>query len=268
MALGAWLHALAPSGVYRLRATVTDARGHSATAMSGDWTLIGNNARILPARSAPPFVEVVDVAGRRRESFVRGEAITIRATLPGQRAAEIALHGPDGVELARTRQPLSASGELSFSIPVPRLARSGAHGLDVIADDGTRLSETIMISSPPFAPAGKLVVDGLALRGGEDLRAPRAGLLERGELVSAEARVGGGRVAVTGKLKLHTTGGELVDQVELGRAEIAHPGPDGRVYIQGQWRVPAAIAPGRYQLQVAVMEGDDVSLRYREVLIR
>jgi hypothetical protein len=268
MALRARLQTLAPSGVYRLRATVTDARDRSAAIMSEDWTLIGDDATTLPATSAPPLVEVVDVAGRRRESFVRGEAITIRATLPGQRAAEIALHGPDGVELARTRQPLSAAGELSVSIPVPRLARSGAHGLGVTADDGTELWQTIMIAGPPFAPAGKLVVDDLALYGGEDLRAPRAGVLERGELLSAEARVGGGRVAVTGKLGLHTIAGEVVDQVDLGRAEIAHPGPGGRVYIQGQWRVPPAIAPGRYQLQVTVLEGNDVSVRYREVLIR
>lgn len=268
MAFEARLHKAAPSGVYQLKVTITDSRGQTSMGMSRDFTLVGSDALTWPRKVEPPFVEILDAAGRRRRSFVRGERVVIHGRMPGAGQAGIELLGPDGALLARTTQPLSHTGELAFAVDVPRLATAGTHTVRVTSE-GTKeaLAEPLEVAGLPFPPAHRLVVDDLALYGGKDLRAPRAGLLERGETLLVETRVGGGRRRVSTRVRLATITGKVVADADLGHAEIARPTPGGRVYIQGTWQVPAQLAPGRYQLLIEALEGDDVSARYREVLV-
>lgn len=266
LALAAPLDMRATSGVYRLRATVTDARGQSATAESGDFTLIGSDAETAPAPAPPPFIEVTDVAGRRRRSFVRGERVTVHAELPGESSARLTLRDPRGVVLATSEQRLT-SGGLRLPIDIPRLAQDGAHEVHVRGTRGTETRAALVVTGMPFAPATELVIDGMSLYGGKDQRARRAGLLTRGEPLTVEIRVGGVRVAASATLRIYTPAGALLSETALGRAELAHPEPRGRVYIQGAWRVPPDITPGRYQLQAEAIENDHVTIRYREVLV-
>jgi hypothetical protein len=169
--------------------------------------------------------------------------------------------------LAESNQPVSPAGELSMPIDIPRLAQVGPHGCAIAADSGARLTAPIDIAGLAFAPAERLLVDALALYGGADKRAPRAGLLQRGEELAVEARVGGGRARVTGTIRLFTIAGEAVSESKLGPADVTQPSPQARVFLQGTWRVPPDIAVGRYQLKVEVTEEDDVSERTREILV-
>ncbi len=267
MALRGQLHARAPSGVYQLRVTVSDAAGHQATRNSRDWRLYGDDADTRPLLDSPPYAMVVDVANRRRKTFVRGENITIRAHLPGQKKATVSLHGPDGALLARTERQLSEAGELAMATAIPRLARVGKHLVKVAGED-IELSETIEVSGLPFAPTAQLLVDFMAFYGGDDLRARRGARFRRGEDIVVEARVGGGKAEVTLTLRLRSTkGGRVLSTAEIGRAKVARPSPGARIFVKGTWRVPDATAPGRYHLQVEATEGEHVSARYREILV-
>lgn len=266
------------SGVYQLRATVTDSGGRTATAVSGDVRIIGDDAPVLSPPGQARFVEVVDVAGRRRRSFVRGEPVTIRVALPGARDALIRLLDPSGRGLAETRLPVDAAGAVRFPLTVPRLAQLGAHQILVrgvaSAEPGAATepaslatSGVLQVEGRAWAPAGKLQIDAMAVYGGRDGRAPRAVVLRRGESLTLEARIAGGQKRVSLSVRLSGRAGVVSDE-HLGETLIARPSAMTRVYARGTFTVPEKIAIGRYQLQLQAEEGGLVSMRSREVVIR
>lgn len=309
IALQALLDARAPSGIYRVRATVYDRYQAQATAVSEDIPIIGSDAPVRPASSTEPFVEVLDLARRRRRAFVRGERVAIHARLPGAGAmAELAIvHAGPGTEsgtgpvtnaesgfayarlggavlLHATGRPVSADGDLLVPLDIPRLARPGDYHVWVAAardthaagtrtpSAGTRAiiaTGTLRVAGAPFPPVERLTVDDLSIHGGADGRSRRTGRLQRGERLQIEARVGGARAQVTGVVRLRAPNGGLVAESPMGQGpiEITAPAPDARVLLAGTWTVPVSIPPGRYQLQVEIMEGDHVSARYRDVLV-
>lgn len=269
LALQSGLAARAPSGTYRLSATIDDARGRTAQAITRDWQLIGDDAPSLPAQApstAPAHVVIHDVAGRRRKGFVRGEAVTARALLPGARTAEVAIIDPGGAKLAQGAQRISPAGIMIMPFPIPRLARPGSYGIAIRTDNGLQVLEIMEVIGTPATPAERLVVDAMAIYGGADRRALRSGYFRRGESIDVEMRVGGGKVQVTGIMRLHGPRG-IAGQHSLGRADIADPAPDARIFIRGSWQIPAATRPGRYRLEVEASEGEHVSSRSREILV-
>lgn len=256
------------SGVYQLRATVTDSAGREATATSGDMQLIGNDADVLPDADQGPHIAIFDVAGRRRRTFVRGEAVTIQIRLPGAREALIKLIDPTGAPMAETSLPMTGDGVVQFPVAIPRLAQIGAHIVAARSRAGSLdATGTLEVTGRPWAPAGKLVIDAMAVYGGRDGRAPRAVILRRGEALEIEARIGGGRQRVELSVRLSGHLG-VVSEKDLGHATIERPSPMRRVFARGSWTVPTGIPVGRYQLQLQAAEGKLVSMRAREVVIR
>lgn len=256
------------TGVYQVSATVTDATGREATTNSGDVSIIGDDAQVLPAPTRAPYVEVLDAAGRRRRSFVRGEPVAIRVKLPGADQALIALRDPSGILLAETTLPTTASGEVIFPLSVPRLAQLGAH--EIIAQGQPRQGRAtgaLEVQGRSWAPIVQLQIDAMAIYGGRDGQAPRAVILRRGEALVLEARIGGGqqRVGLSVRLSGHVG---VVSEADLGQTPVARPSAMTRIYARGPWTVPEKIPVGRYQMQLQATEGDRVSVRSREVIIR
>lgn len=274
------------SGVYRLRAHMTDADGNQTVRHSAEWRLIGNDAALLPAPTGSTFVQFLDVAGRRRSAFVRGERVMVHVRVPSTSASastpvsDVAMEfrDPDGEMLANTRIPLpppersttgdhAAARDLRFPLDVPRLARAGIHTLRFSVGDDPPLIGSLSIAGTPWVKATALVVEAMTIYGGTDRREIRTGRLRMGETLTLEARVGGAlkRVALSVRLSGHLG---VADNRSLGEATIARPHPSHRVFVEGTWQVPTALIPGRYQLQIQAIEEDNVSVRTREVIIQ
>lgn len=255
----------AASGSYRLEVEVADRTGARAHAAPQSFSVIGAGAALLPAPEAVPFVDITDAGGRRRASFIRGEELSLHAQLaqPAPTKATVRVRDPAG-ELVGERNdlPVDADGNLSLSFPVPRLARAGTYEVEVTADSAPPLRGRLAVDGPAFPPATRLVVDDLHIRGGADGRSLRRGRLRRGETVLIEARVGGARNAPVAILRLPDG-----SETEISSASVASPAPDKRIFLRGQWRVPGTMPAGRSRLELEVTDGDDVSTRYRDVLI-
>lgn len=304
IALQAILDARAPSGIYRVRATVRDQHEARATSTSEDITIIGSDAPVRPVPVTEPFVEILDLAQRRRRAFVRGERVAIHARLPGAGATadlvivqagldvgpapaearteslESTNTGLGGTVLLRaTGRPLSAGGDLLVALDIPRLARPGDYQVLVAASRardthaaGTRqivAMGMLRVAGTAFAPVRRLTLDALSIHAGADGRSPRTGRLQRGERLHIEVRVGGARAQITGMVRLRAQDGRMVAESPIGQGpiEITTPAPDARVFLAGTWTIPVTITPGRYQLQAEVVEGEHVSARYRDILV-
>ncbi len=255
----------APSGSYRLEVEVADRTGVRAKAAPQSFAVIGAGAPLQPAPEEAPFIDITDAGGRRRASFVRGEELDVRARLarPGPARATVRVRDPEG-ELVGEREnlPVDADGNLSLRFPVPRLARAGSYEVEVTAARTAPLRASLAVDGPPFPPASHLVVDDLHIWGGRDGRSPRRGRLRRGESVVIEARVGGARNTPIAILRLPDG-----SETEISRARVASPSPSKRIFLRGKWRVPSSMPAGRSRLELEVTDGDDVSTRYRDVLI-
>lgn len=282
-AVAGQLNAGALSGVYRLIVTLADAAGSTGRGQSGDVRIIGADAPLMPQSPGgiDPAVEVADIAGRQRQSFIRGEQVTVRARLPKAKTkiatADMVILAPDGAPLAHTRSlPVGESGEVLVPLDIPRLLAPGTYGLAFRAGSGELATGALRVVGEPFPPAASVTVDRFAIYGGNDGRAVRTSTLRRGEKVTIEARVGGIRKRAALALRLHGRRG-VVAEAELGQAEplaipgsgqaMSRPAPGGRVYILGTWRVPDNLGPGPYQLEVEATEEQHVSTRIRQVIL-
>jgi hypothetical protein len=271
LAIGGVLSPDTSSGTHRLIVTVTDTAGATATTNSPAFDLIGEGAE-LEKRSGgvpPPYVEITDAASRRRKTFVRGETVTVTATLGRGVSGPVSLafRAPDKTILTRAKRLKIRKGAVSVPINVPRLAIAGDYWLEFKAGY-ISVSVPLRVRGEPFAAVAKLTVDELLLRGGTDLRAARPGELTRGETLEIEARIGGAKRSVAATLRLRDNRGKLIEEVALGTSDVAAASASARVYVGGEWQVPASIPSGRYQIEIEVTEQDDVSARFREVHIR
>jgi len=257
--------ARASAGRYRLEATIVDAAGARATAVTDELTIVGEGATILPAPKASPFVDITDAGGRRRASFVRGELLSVRARF-GKTAATVGsvrIRDPFGDMIAESSDlKLAKDGQLSLVFYVPRLARPGDYAVEVSAGGEPPAQASLRVESPPFPAVDRLTIDDLRLWGGEDRRAPRRGRLTRGELLLVEVRVGGALSDPVAVLRL--PGGE---SFEIGHAKVGAPAPDRRLFVRGEWRIPSTLPTGRARIEIEVTDGNHVSTLYREVLI-
>lgn len=268
LALAVPLRKTALSGTHRLTATATDANGATAKA-TVTFTLVGNDAPVHPRSNQPPLLELLDVAGRARTSFVRGETVTLRAVVPGAKDLTVTVGGPDGAALTVATKLATSNGELRMPFPVPRLARPG-HYTVTVSSEGQPLSARLRVDAEPFPRLAKLTVDDLKLYAGKDGRAPRTGILRLGEHLRVDARVGGGKTEVAASLILISQAGKKLLDVEFARVRVADPAPDARMLLSGSVLLPRQppFAPGRHRIQVEVSEGDEVSMRTREVLLQ
>lgn len=259
----------APSAAYWADVRLTDANGHEAHAVSEEIQVIGADAEVLPAPDAPTYVQVLDIAGRARVSFVRGERVSLSASLgPFTGKLVIRVRSPGNRPLtAVERNREHPSDELSVPFAIPRLAPPGAYTVEVELADGRTLYSPLVVRAKPFSPVATLTVDQMWLWGGEDSRSRRTGRLHRGESMVVEARVGGIHEQADIRLRLRDRAGKVVKRVRFDPAAIRTPRPDVRTYARGKLEVATDLAPGRYVLELEVTEGDDVSTRYREVLV-
>jgi hypothetical protein len=264
-ALAATLDPKAASGVYRLAVTARDASGAVGEAEPIELRLIGEGTAEEPDGGP---VQIYDAGGRRRSRFYRGEQITMRAELgasAGDRAM-VRIWDPRKQPIAGTRELTGKDGRFELSIAIPRLARSGTYGIQIDSEGGRRARRLIRIDGPPFEPVDRLTIDRLEVRGGADGRAPRAGVIHRGETLVLEALVGGGAGKVGGTIRLHRAGGPL--EVTVAPVDVIDPSADARIYLTGELAVPKGLPPGRHHLEFEVTEGERVASVYREVMVR
>ena len=274
LAVGGVLSPDTASGTHRITVTITDTTGATARADSAPFEVIGQGAALEPTPGGvPPFIVITDAASRRRTSFVRGETVNITATLGSGvgGTATFRFRAPSGTVLSKVARLEIRKGVVTVPLFVPRLALAGDYRVEIAAGY-LSASVPLRVRGKPFAPAAALAIDSLTLRGGTDLRTPRAGVVQRGETLVIEARVGGAHHTVTATLRLRDNRGKLIAEQQLGTSNIeAAPGAraaTSRVFVGGEWQVPASVATGNYRIEIEVTEQDDVSARYREVLIR
>jgi hypothetical protein len=159
---------------------------------------------------------------------------------------------------------------VELTLAVPRLATSGTYGIEVDGDTGARARVAFEVIGQVFPPVSELAIDRLTIRGGGDGRAPRAGVIRRGERLAFEARIGGARGSITPVLRARR--GIWSTQLVWPDASPARTGtafdPSARFLVTGLWEVPMDLSPGRLQLELEVTEGEHVSVIHREVLVR
>jgi hypothetical protein len=217
------------SGMYRLSVTVTDNDGQTVTHLLGTpVAVVGDGA---PLREAGDEA-AVDIAGRRRAGFFRGEAVTLK--------------------------PVQTH--------VPRGAPAGPITLRAVQKDGSTIDADIVVASRPFPPERVLTIDQFNIYGGELLRAPRAAMLERGELVRLEARISGGSKEIAWSAELKASGAEPYRQA-FPPAPVEHAREDARTFVQADFRVPNTLPAGRYTLVITAMERNLVTTVQRQVVL-
>jgi hypothetical protein len=254
------------SGHYGLAVQVSSASG-SANLRSEPFEVIGADAPQFKPPQEPPFLQVVDVAGRARQSFYPGEALRVVARFKSPGKVAVGIVASDETELIPRTSFELQSNELDMPLTVPRLIEPGSYGVAVVSDS-ERAVAPLNVAGKPFPPAGKLGIDGFTLYGGDDLRTPRRGILKRGEKLRVEARVAGGKSEVSLTLRLRTRRGKLVVDQKLVTTDVRNPDPRARFFTAGTWTIPPTLKPGRHMLEVEVIEGDDVATLYREILLR
>ncbi len=260
------LDARVASGTYPIPIRVHDANG-AEVVDEVTITVAGDSETDLPMPEHAPWVTVVDVAGRRRAGYYRGEQVAIRGDLgdsPGE--VLVTITEPGGALLASSPATLERGKPFEMRMGLPRLSRPGRYVI-VVTQGKTVARSALTILGEPYPPMDKLAIDKLALWGGTDQRTDRKARLIRGETMLVEARFGGWKQEVRGRLHLRDANGKLVVKAGLGSARPDAPRPDARALLARRWTVPKAIARGRYTVEVELQEGDDVSSTFREVLI-
>jgi hypothetical protein len=252
----------ARSETYTIPVKVTDATGEQV-ASKVQLRLVGAGERERDAPGGAPWIDVTDVAGRRRYSHFANEQLSLRVHLGDpvdQPRLELRDAEGDAVFGMRLRTPLA----MPFTMPLqlPRFVSAGDYRLAI---GGTEVD--LRIDGPSYSAMSALTIDGLLLWGGADLRADRGTRMIRGELVFVEARFGGFRGAVTARLKLRDSSGDTVAHADLGTTRPATRGATARAAAGGRWTVPGNLSAGRYTLEVEVREGDATSAMSREVTL-
>lgn len=260
------LHREVPSGHYGLAVHVSSAKG-AGLARSEPFEVVGTGAELLPEPAAPPFLEVVDVAGRRRKEFFAGESLRVRARFDGDTRVAVGIIADDDRPfMARASYQLD-SGVLDMPLSIPRLARPGHYEV-AVASKKHEVTSPLVVTGKPFPPAGKLGVDALTLYGGPDHRTRRKGILTRGEPLRIEARVAGAKKKVKLLVRLRTRTGSVASENDLAAVDVRDADPRARFFATGSWTVPSSLRPGRHTLEIEILEGDHVATLYREVLVR
>ena len=255
------------TGTYPVPIRVRDANGAQVDSESMIQVVGANGQEPTPLPGKPPWVTVVDIARRRRGGFYRGEQVTILGDLGGKSGeASVTITEPDGTLVASSVAPVEQDKPFEMALGVPRLARPGAYAI-VVTQGRTVARGVLQVAADPYPPVDKLTIDELALWGGSDQRTDRKARLIRGEAMLVEARFGGWKEQVRGRLRLRNDRGKEVYKTGLGAARPAAPRPDARALLAARWTVPDKIERGRYTVVIEIQEGDDVSASFREVLI-
>lgn len=254
------------SGTYPIPIRVRDANG-AEVVDEVTVTVVGDSATERPLPDQAPWVTVVDIAGRQRGGFYRGEQVTILGDLGGMAGeATFTITEPDGTRLVSSAAALEKDEHFEMAMGIPRLARPGDYIVEV-SHGKTVARGTLTVFGEPYPPMQKLTIDKLALWGGSDQRTDRKARLIRGETMLVEARFGGWKKQVRGRLRLRDDKGKEIVKTGLGAARPAAPHPDARALLAARWTVPANIERGRFTVEVELREGDHVSSITREVLI-
>jgi hypothetical protein len=263
-ALGGRIDPATAPGARHLVLEVTDSAGRQTTASLPIDVL----AVELADDDAP--IRLLDTAGRARSSFHWSEDLTVLARVEGGTRARLRMWdetaGTPGREVAGVADLPVVDGAVAQRIVIPRLAPSGSYAIEVDTDSGARARIVFHVRGQTFEPIAELAIDRLVLRGGIDGRAPRAGVIRRGERLSIEARVAGasGELGAT----LRARRGQWLHQEAWAPTHPAASGPTRRVLVTGTWDVPRELPAGRVQLEIEVTEGEHVSAIHRELLVR
>lgn len=257
-------HSEVESGNYGLAVRVNDAQGRGSLVRSEPFEVVGMDAPLAEGGDNPLALRVVDVAGRARASFYQGEEIHLRALLPTLTPVAVGIVADDEREFMPVRSYQPADLRVDIPLMVPRLARVGAYRVDA-ATDTAQASVPLRVVGRSFPAQTQLALSELVVRGGADLRAPRAGLLKRGETLQVEALAAGIRSEATAELRLRDRASKIVARVELPRIVPADLHPEARVLVSGTWTPAEDLLPGRYTLELELSEGDRVAALYREI---
>ncbi len=264
MAVELDLYSEVQSGSYGLGLRVTDAEGASSDARSQPFEVVGRDAPRSTSSDKSLALQVVDVAGRPRASFYQGEAIRIQALLPSPQEVALAIVAEDERAFMPVRRYQPEDVRLDMKVLVPRMARVGHYRVD-LATEALNASVPLAIAGREFPAQTQLGIGELAILGGPNLRAPRPGVLLRGEALWIEAIAGGIHERANAKLRLRDRAGKIVSSLDLADVTPADPHPQARSLVSGRFEPQADLLPGRYTLEVELSEGDQVAVLYREL---
>jgi hypothetical protein len=256
-----------PSGSYGLLLRVTDQQGIGASVRSEPFEVKGNDTAQSPLDLSPLQFQILDIAGRRRDSFYQGEAIRLQARVEVGAQVSVAILAEDERAFMPMQRYEATSPIFVLDLRIPRLARIGSYRVQV-SDAKSETSVPLRVIGTKFKDAKTPVLEELSLFGGKDQRVPRRASLLRAEPLRIEARVGGIKSRAQSSLRLRTRTGQVVARAELGEIVPSDLHPAARTLLSAAWTPRATLSRGRHTLEIEVIEGDELATIYREVVLR
>ncbi len=267
VAMDLHLSSAVPSGSYGLLLRVTDQDGIGASVRTEPFDVQGNDTPETAVDLSPLHLQVLDVGGRRRESFFQGEKIRLQAQVASGTQVSVAIVAADDRPFMPLQRYEATSPLFALDLRIPRLARVGQYRIQV-ALQGSQSSVPLHVVGKKFKSTTVPVLEELSLLGGKDLHVPRAASLLRGEALRIEARVGGVQSSARVVLRLRNWTRQVVVHAELSEIVPSDFHPAARTLLSAEWTPPTTLSLGRHMLEIEVMEGDRLATLYREIEIR